>query len=94
LRLGVDNARAAAEAKGKKPTRNDFGELEIYLEKEVIPIMKQHAPCKFRVVSLVRPYFGIEQSYDENIGERLTPRVTFKNTAQSVFKHFVLGQLN
>jgi hypothetical protein len=89
-----DAALSTAKANGKNPTANDIAELEKYLSSDVIPTIKQNPTCNFTVVSLGRPYVGIEQVTIESMGERRIPQVTVKNTGQAeVSVHVVLRQI-
>ena len=87
-------AVSRAMANGKIPTANDVAELEKYLSNDVTSTIKQNPTCNFTVVSLGRPYVGIESVTIENMGERRIPQVTVKNTGQAeVSVHVLLRQI-
>ena len=94
---GKDAALSTAKTNGMNPTTNDIAALETYLNNDVVPTIKQNPTCHFTVVSLGKPYVGVEKVSIESMGDRRIPQVSVKNTGQAevrcrvVLAQFIAG---
>lgn len=81
--VGKNAAAKTAKANGKTPSSTDIAELDRYLRKAVVPAITQNPNCNFTVISMGKPYIGIEQIALSSVGEKQIPRIVIKNTGQT-----------
>ena len=63
-------------------TTQDKAALEAYLQKDVVPMIRQNPTCIFQVSGSSTPDVGIEDVYLENAGEKEIAKVKISNAGQ------------
>jgi hypothetical protein len=91
-RMGTETAVNTALATGKHVNDQDKIAMDTFLREAIVPTIKQHPTCPFRLSALHKPDIGIQDVYLESNGDRQIAKVKIANIGQgrTYFVHVLL----
>ena len=92
VRMGTETAVNTAQATGKQVNAQDKIAMDTFLREAIVPTIKQHPTCPFKLSALRKPDIGIQDVYLESSGDKQVAKVKIANIGQgrTYFVHVTL----